>query len=563
MRSKFLFISAFFLLAGVAWLQVLPPRERPLSELIPAGALLSIESKDFGAQLSEWNRSRAKANWLASANFNAFQQSNLLQKMSGVYAEYANAAGFTPGLLQLLEVAGTESALALYNPRELQFLYITKLSNARLTQSQLWALKDKFEQRQAAGKTFYLRTQGERTVAFAFSGDYLFAATRDDLIARALALQSGAIELRLADEPWYVGAVKASSGRGDLRMVLNLASLVKNTYFRSYWIQRNVSELRPFTAEICDLDRKGTEFSERRVLVRAPDSKAVLAPEAARAALAQLVAAAPQNAGLYRAWAQPGPQQIAALIQEKLLFQGAQALRNSRYAPAAPTAENAGSDADLETRIDQAPLPEASASGTAVDLLQALLTSANVEAAIEIQSSELPAGSGFVSLPSAIGIAAASDWDTARVRDLLTQQLSDRLSNGAIGVRWVPASSQTTFRMDGLATLLVAARGRVLYLSNNEALLGSLLTSHVSAAATTDNYAASFRVERERSSYYSLMRALDAVSSGNRVFPQRDNQPAFFSANVESLGTVLANIHSIDVREQELPDRTLQFVRYF
>ena len=41
--------------------------------------------------------------------------------------------------------------------------------------SQLWAVRDKFEQRQAGGVSFYLRTDpaSKRTVAFAFAKGYL------------------------------------------------------------------------------------------------------------------------------------------------------------------------------------------------------------------------------------------------------------------------------------------------------------------------------------------------------------------------------------------------------
>jgi hypothetical protein len=563
MRRNTILLLSFFLIAGVAWLQVLPPRDRPLSELIPAGALLSIEAKDFGAQLADWNRSQVKAKWLLSQNYDAFAQSNLFTKINNVFAEYTSASGFVPGLPQVLEVEGTESALALYDPRELQFLYITRLPNAQLMKSQLWAQRDKFESRESAGKTFYLRGTGRRTVAFAFSGDYLFVATRDDLIAHALALQSGTQSLRLADEQWYAAATKSSAGKGDLRMVLNLTALVKNTYFRSYWIQRNVSQLRPFTAEVCDLDRKGTEFIERRVFVRDPDSHPVLAPESSRTALGQLVSAAPRDAGLYRAWADPDPHELASLIEQTLLFPSVQGASDARYAPPAPDESTAGSDADLETRIDREPLaltPENNAGG----LLQALLAPLKLEAAIQIQSSATPAGSSFMSTPSVIAIAATADWDAARVRATLTSALSSRISANDIGLQWTPAGPQA-FKIDGLTRLWVTARGHTIYIANSNALLTAVLAQPSPVPSPgTDTYAASFRHGRERSPYLALMRALDSSSPTLARFGVASpNQPAFFSSNIASLDDALSGIQTIDISEQALPDRVQQTVHYF
>ena len=63
-----------------------------------------------------------------------------------------------PGLQSVIEIAGTDSALALYEIHEVEFLYISRIDDAGLAKSQLWAIRDKFEQRQAGGVSFYLRT---------------------------------------------------------------------------------------------------------------------------------------------------------------------------------------------------------------------------------------------------------------------------------------------------------------------------------------------------------------------------------------------------------------------
>jgi len=175
-------------LAAIAWVQTTATQPRAMSELMPGGPLIYLEAKDFHSLLGDWNQSAVKRDWLASANHQVFANSNLFQKLDGIYQEYSGVAGFTPGLPGTLEIAGRESALGLYDLREQQFLYITKIDESVLTASQLWRLRENFNQRQASGVTFYLRRDdaSNRTVAFAFTAGYLIVATRDDLIARTL-----------------------------------------------------------------------------------------------------------------------------------------------------------------------------------------------------------------------------------------------------------------------------------------------------------------------------------------------------------------------------------------
>ena len=116
--------------------------------------------------------------------------------------------------------------------------------------SQLWAVRGKFEQRQAGGVSFYLRTDpaSKRTVAFAFAKGYLLLATRDDLLAQALELLAGGGNPSVASDRWYREATAAAPNSGELRLVMNLETLVKSVYFRSYWVQRNASTLRRYWA---------------------------------------------------------------------------------------------------------------------------------------------------------------------------------------------------------------------------------------------------------------------------------------------------------------------------
>ncbi len=446
----------------------------------------------------------------------------------------------------ILQVAGSESALALYDPHELEFLYVTRLDNSALSQSQLWGTRAKFEERQSAGKTFYLRTDSKRTVAFAFSGDYFFLATRDDLVAQALALQSGTPGPNLASERWYADAAQASSGRGDLRMTLDLQKLVSNTYFRSYWIHRNVSELKPFRSEICDLDRAGNGFTERRILLRQSD---IAAPPTTD--LSPLVSVAPSSIGLYRVFAAVQPETAAQWVEEKLLYPTPSGTRDNRVAPPTDVQADAGTETDLETRIDAPPVPSEQRAG-AMEILRPWLTSANVTALAEYQSSERPQGSDFVSTPAVIALLSSKDWDADAARNAFRAALAARVSEGNSGT------------LDGLATRSIQIRGRVLFLATDAALLQQILATNApQTGGQGADYIASFHHAGERDNFMRIMHDLDAAPAINNGVQFRNAGAApFFSANLGSLSDVLSSVNTVTVTEHSNPNSIVQTVEY-
>lgn len=554
-------------LLGVAWWRVSAQPTRPLATLMPGSALLYVEASDFSRLLREWNGSKVKADWLASANHEVFSHSNLFTKLSGLLDEYSTAAGFTPDLGSVIQIAGNESALALYEIRELQFLYVTRVEESKLAQAALWEMRSKFEARQSAGITFYVHVASGRTVAFAFTQGYLFIGTRDDLVAQALALLAGGHEPSVAAARWYENATKAATSHGELRLVLNLESLVASTYFRSYWVHRNGSELKQYSAGIADLTRDPKQIVEDRVLLRVNDASASQAPDAARQALAALVPLAPATAGLYKAWAAPPVDFTAALIEHKLLAPQAKAPANQRYAPeASSTGEAAGSEADLETRIDEPPLPADSAGKLEMAPLRNLLDRAQPQALLQVQSSA-QIKNGFIGTPSLLAIAGATDWDRNAVQQALTAAVETMWTTSALGAQWAPgkAGTHTIDRLDGLAPLMIAVRGRVLFIANDADLLAAALDAPAApAAASQVTYAAVFRHGRERGNFQHLMNALDfarpSPESENKVAGSRE--PAFFSGNIASLSNVLSFVNGVSVTASDRGTSVVERVVY-
>jgi hypothetical protein len=550
--------------AGLVFLQTAPPAPK-LATMMPSGALLYLEAPDFGRLLRDWDTSKVKADWLESANYEVFSRSNLFTKLQEVHSQYGEAVGFLPGLKSVIEMAGTDSALALYGIRDIEFLYVSRISDADLMKSQLWAVRDKFQQRQAGGMPFYLRTDAasKRTVAFAFAKGYLLLATRDDLVAQALELLGGGANPCIANDRWYRDSSAAASTPGELRLVMNLDALVASEYFRSYWVQRNASMVRRYWAGVADVKRTAGNITERRVFLRKPDAAEAAPEDAGGAAVSSLLALVPPEAGLYRAWRPGDPSETAALIVQKLIAPPAQRWRDWRDAPMAVSPDSrAGSEADLETRIDEQPLPADAGTSSSVAAMRDMVEKSGGHALLLVESSA-PAGGAFVRLPSVIALenAYAGDWDIDSVRSSLATAAGKLWATSKLGAGWVSGTSgrHTFERLNGLGTLVFAVRGRLLFLGNDMRLLSAVLdqagTSPANAALT---YAAGFRHLREQENYRRVMAALDFPASAG----YGGGAPAFFSGNIGSLSRVLSSVAEVRVTEEQKGTATFQTVRY-
>lgn len=556
--------------AGYVFLQTNVPRPN-LAGFMPGGALLYLETPDFTHLLQDWDSSTVKTGWLASDNYAAFSRSNLFSKLQDVYTQYGEAVGFAPDLASVIGMAGTDSALALYDIHDVQFLYITRIPDAGIAKSPLWALRDKFQQRQAGGVSFYLRSEpaSKRTVAFAAAQGYLFVATRDDLVAQALQLLAGASLPSIAADRWYRESTAAASNPGDLRLVMNLELLVKNDYFRSYWIQRNASEVRGYWAGVADVTRASGAITENRVFLRSADAGPSAQPAAS---VANLAALAPPDAGFYRATPVADASAATDLIVEKLIAPQAQAGRDERIAPWAASPDvRAGTEADLETRIDEQPLPADTGLSDATAAIRGLIEKAGALAELLVESSA-PAAGPFVEVHSAIVLDAAQDWDIDAVKRAFSGAAGKLWTSSQLGADWgsTTVGSRTVERLNGLGSLMLAANGRRLFLANDAALLAAVLdrgTAPVSAGAAT--YAAAFRHARERADFVRRMSALDFTAPAEnsafrplRPFGQPKGAAPFFSGNIASLSGALSNVSEILVTARDQGALTFETVVY-
>ncbi len=544
MKARAPIAAAVVAVALAVW--ALAPSPQPpgtLARLFPAGPLLYLEAGDFGALVRDWNTSQEKRLWLAGDNYQVFSRSHLFFRLKQAQDEFTAAAGLAPDMSLVEALAGGESALAIYDIGELEFLYLTRLGSARAVESALWRSRANYQPRSAAGQPYFVRVDpaSRRLAAFAASGDFLLLATREDLIAGALSIMANHPLNALAAEPWFDAAWKAAGPPGELRMVMNVAALAGKPHFRSHWIQRDVASLRQYRSGVADLQRRSGEFREERVLVRAQPAE----PKESRG-LARVLKLVPPDAGLYRGWAAPAPEAVLDAIERKILAPRTAPAAPSKRAPLPTLAITAGSEDDLETRIDQAP-PAAVESRFAAEELRGLLARARPEAMVEIQRAVSSQADVYVRTEALVAVLAAADWDAPAVRQALRAAAGGLYTTGMLGFNWVDRGGRHA--LDGLMPLAVAVHGPVLLLSNSSDLLaGALARLDAPASPSSGVYVAAYRHAGELENFIRMMRLIDYPAIAATPAEARDaRQPRFFSENVGSLGRALGRLDSATI----------------
>jgi len=516
------------------------PRQTAVTALLPAGATLVLQAKDLASLVGDWNTSAEKTKWLASANYQAFARSRLFLRLEEAYAGFRAAAGVPPDMALVSDVAGTESALALYDIGKLELLYVTRLPSAKAMENALWRTRASYEPREAAGTPFHVRVDpvSKRVVAFGARDQYLLLATREDLLAGALTLIGGQGGPPVETEGWFARSVGAAGAPGDLRLVANLETLVKEPHFRSYWVQGNVAELKQYSSFVSDLVRTPAEIREERVLLRGEDR-----PAAANApALGDIVRLVPDTAGLYRAWMAPAAEQATTLVFEKVIATSGATAPRDRTAPRAGVAAAVtGSEGDLESRIDEeARAPRPTTYQTAA--IERLVGGEALTALLHVEGTRAGTDGVFVDRGSVIVLARRADWPQGAAREAVQTLVEPVWTKGHLGMRWIDAraGTQAFSQLEGLERVAVTERGHLLFVASDPDLLAAVLDATSRPAVALDGaYAAGFRHALERDRFGSVMRFIDHASAG-----AENREPLFFSENLASLSATLSRVDS-------------------
>lgn len=544
-------------IAVTAWVQTPAP---PLPSVFPAGALLTVESRDFSAQLAEWNGSQEKADWLASDNYAVFSRSKLFIRLSQAQGEITAAAGLpaldTAALLRA--IAGDRSALAIYDIGELRFLYVTELAQADALQNALWQARADFEPRRAAGQQFFVRQSAEsgREVAFGVVDEQFLLSTSADLLAGALERIGGSGEPSVTGEAWYADAVAEAAGVGEIRLVYNLRTLARTPYFRSYWIQRNISELAGFRAGVVDVDRADGEIRERRVLLRVEPMD-----EAEASAAASLMRVAPVDADFVRSAAWPTADESIRLLRQKLLAPdqspGAAQYQSAPGLPA--SAGTVGSASQLETRIDQTP-PQIQRAQFESGPLGDLFEAQQIEASLLAHRGS--ADGPWPGHTVAIALQAAQDWPVGETLAAITTSASGLWTVNGVGASW--SQQGEIYQLSGLKPLFAALDGSLLLLSDSREMLESMWARRAlpadAAAGSSPVFIATWLRSALQAPFEALFSRLEHQSSGGYSSPGR--QPQLFSENIAGFSRAFSAVGSVRIERTEQAASRLETVVY-
>jgi hypothetical protein len=557
---------------------------QPLAAWMPSGAQLYIESPNFAGLLHDWNTSQEKDLWQKSDNYEVFSRSRLFGRLGDAQGEFAGAAGQQPDMAFLNQVAGKESALALYDIGKLEFLYITHMPNAQALQTGLMQARNDFETRKVGDAVFYVRTTGGgdgntaqggsdqdkqgRTVAFAASGDYLLLATREDLLAGALTLMQKQNAQALDKDGWFAEISQSSQKPGDLRMVLDLSRLVPSPYFRSYWVQQNITDMGQYRAAISDLYRTHNEFHEERVLLpKSPESAS-----AEQGNLEQLKALVPEDAGVYRAETAPSVEHVVETIDARLLSRKISGYIDRAAAPPEVAASaQPGAEDDFETRID-APQATVQPLGAELAGLRSLLEADQPDTMLVVEKSVSQPDGVFVGYRSAIVLALQKPWSAGDVEAAIDEALGRHLTAGALGIGWKQmGDKQNSFVLDGVSPLAFAIDGQFCIISDDVQMLTAMMQEAAATNATTladgdDSLVmlGGFNHEAERENFARATRLMDGAT-GNANADAADGQgqtPQFFSRDLASLSNAFARLRSEEVSAWWKNGALHQTVRY-
>ena len=341
-------------------------------------------------------------------------------------------------------------------------------------------------------------------------------------------------------------------------MVLNLEKLVPSPYFRSYWVQQNITDMKQYSAAISDLFLSGNEFREERVLLRAAEPAA--SPAEGPQAVADVVNLVPDDAALYEARANPPADSSFDLLVTKILAPHLGPQPPSKLAPQVQLGNGeTGTGSDLETRIDHAPSSNVvSAEGESP--LKELLKSNPARAALWVQTTDRNPDGVFVRIHSAVALAGTSEWDEARVRSSLVDFVQPGLTASQLGVGWRQKNGYQ--ELDGLWTLLTAVHGKYLLISDDPALMSAMVANTSRKGdAKPAALIANFNHRRERDDFLRLTTLIDRPSM-NPGDEAAQHEPQFFSESMPGLSSTLNGVASEKIVIRDAGDKELQTVTY-
>jgi hypothetical protein len=294
---------------------------RPLGEqlklagVMPRGALVYLQVRDLNTLMKTWVASPAREAFYNSASFKNFEKSNIYLKFQDRRQDFETALGFGMDETRLSDVAGSASAVALYDIGKIELVLVTEVGREKAITSALFKSIPQFQERSSNSLPYYVRdvtTDGGRLnqqFCFAHVDGKLIVTTTEGLMIRALTnLKAQGEDALLADVLAIANLARGFTAR-DLTMWLDQTKLNRSRHFKSYWIYGNLGEksrdsLAKIESGLIDLRFAADGLTEQRWfrVAEGVTQSTVLTSEQSGAYLRF----APRDAQLVELHAQPG-----------------------------------------------------------------------------------------------------------------------------------------------------------------------------------------------------------------------------------------------------------------
>jgi hypothetical protein len=555
---------------------------RPISEQLrlagvaPRGAMVYIQARDLSALMKMWTASAARKQFYDSKSFTSFSKSHAYLKLQDRKKDFETALGFGLDESRLAELAGTASAVAVYDIGKLELVFITEVARERAIATAMFKQAPQFQERSSDNGAYYVRdvtTDGGRLnqqFCFAHAAGKLLVTTSEGLMIRALAnAKSAGTDSLLADVSATAELAKGFASH-DVTMWLDQTRLNRSRHFNNYWIHHNVGALAGIETGLIDLRFTTAGLAEQRWFktAGATQSAGTLTNEQANA----LIKFAPADTQLIELRGESATNDLLSKKVSQALFgklpdesaavgevpdysrdtstEGDEDVRVERYRRLDQRFDKDVDDEQATKPVSQRTEPPKSPveqPGARFEKsVTALLANVSPAGYSKMVRSKLEAAKPFVTFERAIVIEMRSEQpiDRAALERAITNEMRERFVVTGVepGLSW-QEESQVRYLAQSLLDQGAAysISGKYLVLASSKDFARDILRAASSAAATkvegTFDYYGVVRVADAKPVFDKLMSKLDGKveeSAAKTDDEEETTEVKFFSENLSS-----------------------------
>ncbi len=548
-------IVACVLLGRPMLQQTLGLRDLDIAAVLPPGAMIYLESRDFLGQLQRWSDSRVKQRWLDSESFSQFEKSRLYLRLNEKLQEFNAIAGVSVDLPLVRSLAGGQAGLGLYGIRELEFVFVTRIPGGAFEQGPFFRQRPQYEQRLAEGGAYFARSGQNSAAAFAIRNNYFLLATNENLLRAALHNVSVAASRdRLSAEPLFQETQAALPRGEDVWVYLNMGLVQASRYFRNEWLHENFNETSRYRSGVIRLALQAGEYREDRQFLLKEDLAEGGSIDR------ELLQSLPSSLEFVKAETAT-PRKLATEVHDLLLNRlrrRDQTLSLTRRAAPYELAPLLKSENRYFLQIDEPALAAENLQESQRREQEMMIAELEGEfqalgaTALAYCASPVADAQGYLRNSQAF-LMKGADKDLTSLMQTL-QRHYNRLHHGGNAATWVRAEGSLQV-LGGMPGLAIGISGQWLTLGTPLAFVRTLVTSARNTSIGADrplHYYTRLDLKQFRPEYTQLFQLLDY-----RARPVIDGEPPpFFSGNLRSLLAALDPIDSISV-QRWMKDRTL------